>query len=222
MTSTNPNAARPTLTLIGKKPIALAAFKAKLKLVEPEPTPGPDVTSIKIRSADLTVQIANSDVIGIEVNPDVGVGHVDLRQHDVAETPKPHDVAETPKPPDDVGVIVPGARHKKFKPHPYASALLWPPRTEWLPAIDIPGEPVPPEQLKPDKNPVMAAKFWVRRVAFEVAKDLPEGEREACERFVLRHRLSVLAAFHRRLKRSDLVAAMIELFSNQFGSMTQS
>jgi hypothetical protein len=49
-------------------------------------------------------------------------------------------------------------------------------------------------------------------VAFEVARDLPEAEREACERFVLRHRLSVLDAFDRRLKRSDVVKVMRELF----------
>jgi hypothetical protein len=52
------------------------------------------------------------------------------------------------------------------------------------------------------------AKFWVRRVAHEVARELPMGEREAAERFVLRHRISILSAFHRRLKRSDVVAAM--------------
>jgi hypothetical protein len=49
-------------------------------------------------------------------------------------------------------------------------------------------------------------------VAFGVAKDLPEGEREACERFVLRHRLTCLAAFNRRLARADVVKAMRELF----------
>jgi hypothetical protein len=56
------------------------------------------------------------------------------------------------------------------------------------------------------------ARLWVRRVAFEAAKDLPEDQREACERFVLRHRLSVLAAFHRKQRRADVVRAMAVMF----------
>jgi hypothetical protein len=49
-------------------------------------------------------------------------------------------------------------------------------------------------------------------VAFETAQAFPEDQREACERFVLRHRLTVLAAFHRRLRRADVVKAMVGIF----------
>jgi hypothetical protein len=74
---------------------------------------------------------------------------------------------------------------------------------------------VPSEQVTPcdDANKAQfAARLWCRRVAFEVANDMPEAERDACERFCLRHRLSILAAFHRRLARADVVRAMRGLY----------
>jgi hypothetical protein len=133
---------------------------------------------------------------------------------------------------NDVGVIVPGAFHqeeicdhgadlptgkspKKPKRHPYASALAWPPRRELFPAVEIVGTVVPDEQITPQADAwraMVGARFWCRRVAFEAAKDLPEDRREACERFCLRHRLSILTAFHKRLKRGDVVKVMRELY----------
>jgi hypothetical protein len=32
---------------------------------------------------------------------------------------------------------------RKFKPHPAASALPWPPRREWFPAVELEGNSVP-------------------------------------------------------------------------------
>jgi hypothetical protein len=104
---------------------------------------------------------------------------------------------------------------RKPKRHPAASALPWPPRAELLPAIEIVGEPVPAEQTQTyadSKAAGIAARYWARRVAHEVAATFPEDRREAVETFVLRHRLSYMNAFHRRLARADVVAALTALF----------
>jgi hypothetical protein len=54
----NPNANRPTLTLLGKKPIALAAFKAKLKIVEPCFIPNENAKSLGItKMADVALSM---------------------------------------------------------------------------------------------------------------------------------------------------------------------
>jgi hypothetical protein len=51
VSSANPNSARPTLTLLGKKPLALDAFKARLKIVDkgfnPMSTPTPNSSAKK-------------------------------------------------------------------------------------------------------------------------------------------------------------------------------
>jgi hypothetical protein len=83
--------------------------------------------------------------------------------------------------------------------------------------MEIAGDPVPDGQVTPckdDKLAIIGAKFWCRRVAHEVARLRPETQREAAERFVLRHRLTVLAAFHRRLARADVVKAMGRMFAD--------
>jgi hypothetical protein len=67
--------------------------------------------------------------------------------------------------------------------------LPWPHAKELFPAVMIEGEPVPDDPSYPVRTAEDAkfrARLWVRKVAFEVAKDLPEGEREACELFVLK------------------------------------
>jgi hypothetical protein len=64
------------------------------------------------------------------------------------------------------------------------------------------------ESYKGAKTANFAASFWARRVAFEVAQVMPDDKRDQAERFVLRHRLSIMAAFHRRLPRADVMAAM--------------
>jgi hypothetical protein len=104
---------------------------------------------------------------------------------------------------------------KKVRRRPPASVLPWPPRSEWFSAFTIAGEPVPAERIRPRKDRAaqsLQARWWARRVAWEAALLFPEAEREAVELFVLRHRLSILAAFHRRLARVDVVRALVELF----------
>jgi hypothetical protein len=106
-------------------------------------------------------------------------------------------------------------RKKPFKWRPGVSALAWPPAKDRFPLVEIVGEPVSPEQITPQADPSkaeFAARLWVRRVGFEASENLPDDQREACERFCLRHRLTVLSCFHRRLKRADVVAALRELW----------
>jgi hypothetical protein len=54
---------------------------------------------------------------------------------------------------------------------------------------------------------------WARRIAWQVASAVPEDRSRDAEMFVLRHRLSILMAFHRRIKKVDVVSAMLELFA---------
>jgi hypothetical protein len=179
----NPNASRPVLTLIGKRPIALDAFKKKIRLVEPADTRNlnavqesfegqPPEHQIHALSGDVRPGAAgqNPDVAGcLDVQrtaPGVDVVSREVRQHDVAAS---------------VGTTAPKQARKKFKPHPYASALPWPARAELFPAVAIDAEPVPADQLRPDKDGSKAkgaARFWCRRIAFEVGKTLREDQRE--------------------------------------------
>jgi hypothetical protein len=184
----SPNKSKPTLSL-ARRPMALDAFKARIKLAEPDTSNWNAVQEAEPHN-DIGVVMPGDRHVGAEqvarpVEPRLADGHV---------CSKPH---------------------KKFKPHPYASALPWPPRSEWFPSIEIDGEPVPDAQVRPGENPKLSARFWARRVAFEVAKNLPEDQRGAAERFVLRHRLTVLAAFSRKLRRGDVVAAMVGMFERQ-------
>jgi hypothetical protein len=142
----------------------------------------------------------------------VGIRHVDLRQHDVA-VPKEAVPCDASASRCDASA----RKRRKLPPH---STLLWPPRSELHPSVDIVGETMPPEQIwgeKDAKAAGRAAGFWVRRVARETAQAVyPDFEaidlREQVEWFVLRHKLSIMRAFHQRLKRNNVVAKMIDLY----------
>jgi hypothetical protein len=109
--------------------------------------------------------------------------------------------------------IAPQAKPPRGRPP--RSTLVWPSRDEMFPAVRIKGEPVPLDRVETytDKKAAdLASKVWTRRVAFEVAKGFPEDRREAVEWFCLRHRLSIVCAFHRRLARVDVVAAITAMY----------
>jgi hypothetical protein len=96
------------------------------------------------------------------------------------------------------------------------AANYWVNRRMRVKAVELPGEPAPADQVTEFKDAAAAslrARWWARRVAWEVAQTAPEGEREAVEYFVLRHRVSIIAAFHMKPKRSDVVAEMTRLWS---------
>jgi hypothetical protein len=98
------------------------------------------------------------------------------------------------------------------------SQLTWPAKCALEPPVEIPGTPVPAEQTrvyKSAKSAEMAARLWTRKIAWQVAQGVPEAEREAAERFVLRHRASVLNAFHRRLRRGDVVQFLAQSFQTR-------
>jgi hypothetical protein len=208
--ASNPNLAKPTLGLASLRRVAPAApghgeqpaSPDRIGVVVPsalhQEEPSGRASAEQDRVSEM-LPSKNVDSIGIEpvgprseLNPDVAGHHVDAMARPAIQSDPP--------------------ARKKPKRRPPASTLPWPPHGEWLPAISIVGNTVPDEQIRPDKNVKLAAKFWARRVAFETALDLPEADREACERFVLRHRLSILAAFHRRLARVVVVEALRELF----------
>jgi hypothetical protein len=109
--------------------------------------------------------------------------------------------------------------------HP-ASIIAWP--HNLIPAVEIAGEPVSADAIRvyPDaKAATSAARHWCRRVAWEISAQVlassktasglsPEDQSQAAELFAMRHKLSILLAFHRRLRRADVVAEILKLFAN--------
>jgi hypothetical protein len=119
-----------------------------------------------------------------------------------------------PLPPSFASPDTAPAAKKRHKYH-RASALEWPPRSNLFPATELEGEPVSVEATRTYANPKaadLAARFWCRRIAFEVAALVPEPQSPAAELFAMRSRLSILNAFHRRLRRADVIAAILALF----------
>jgi hypothetical protein len=102
---------------------------------------------------------------------------------------------------------------KKSRKRRLASILPWP--ADLFTAIEIEGEPVPIEATKAYTNPKvaeLAARYWARRISWEIAALVPEDQSHDAELFAMRHRASILSAFHRRLKRADVIAAILALF----------
>jgi hypothetical protein len=195
----NPNQSRPTLS-IGAKPLALEAFKSRLGLAE----------KVHVRTGRVVADTGVKDPEG-DIREKVG----DPERMKLADEAGCGTILQ-PEPETPAAIHV----RKSSKRRPPASALPWPPRREWFPNIMIDGEPVQDACMRVGENAQLAAKFWARRVAFEAAIGLSDSERGACERFVLRHRLSILAAFERRLARADVVKAMRELWEQSQRDIT--
>jgi hypothetical protein len=136
------------------------------------------------------------------------------------EVLKPVEVPKQVEPPKLVEVSKPVKKKRELA---NVSALPWPSRSELFPAVDVPGTPLSFDpavaedrqrmaaEIPPKGNATLGARFWARRVAFEVAEQFPD-RREEAELFALRHRLGIAAAFHRRLKRADVVSWLREAF----------
>jgi hypothetical protein len=187
--------AKPTLTLgLRTIPLKLQAFKAKIGVKSYMEACEPQA-ALAIVPPRLLVRAAE---VVLPVAPDA------------PPTPLPAGAASTARAP------------KKHHKHPHASALPWPPRSRLFAAIELSGEPVSAEATRGYADPKaaeLAARFWCRLVARAVAELVPEDRRQDAELFVMRHRLTVLNAFHRRLKKASVVEAISKLFLSQ--SMSQ-
>jgi hypothetical protein len=214
--SANPNTQKPTLTLLGKKPIALAAFKQPIKLVEPVAAAehGPSLFT----SSDCTMLMPNCETLTART-PDAGAGQNSLARSSGSDRELDPDVARSL---DNVAKRVPDRLRDEHGPSladgKIETDISKPkkPRDIPQPFVHIEGSPVqPPEGLAftADPRAVSAAvSTWLRRIAREVGAAVPWDQREAAEAFVKSHRLSVACAFQRRLAKADVVKAMMEIF----------
>jgi hypothetical protein len=141
----------------------------------------------------------------------------------------PGNIPATLTPDTMVEIAIAAAAPRKPKRWPAnVSAMAWPAKADMLPAILLDGEPVASATDYLDaKKAEGAAAFWARKIAFAVAQNFPEEPlhpavaedaqtiREAAELFAMRHRLTCVAAFHKRLPRSLVAERLAELFRSQ-------
>jgi hypothetical protein len=198
-------ASRPKLTLgLARVPLKLEVYRAKIGFLPAVTVAEPDLQSVITPAAARTVSVPGAHT----QNPPPTIALDDHAQKLPAIAPADAVAPETIAHP-------PAKKHRK---HPHASDLPWPPRSRLFPAIEFEGEPVPSEATQTYATPKaaeLAARFWCRTIAWEVAARLPEDQRHDAEAFVLRHRLTVLNSFFRRLKKAAVVEAISKLFLSQ-------
>jgi hypothetical protein len=212
-------APKPRLTLgLKRPPLALEAFKAKIGLkTAPAAALGPTmcepVTIIEtcvMDAADAGSMLASHMVH--ETKP-ASAAPASLEVRPVSTLKKPSPVSGIPSAPSGG---MPSSKGLARRRRP--ASILAIAAADLFPAISIAGEPVPVEATKsyPDaKAAERAARHWCRRIALEVAALAPEPQSQDAELFTMRYRLSITNAFHRRLRRADVISSILGLFLSQ-------
>jgi hypothetical protein len=115
-----------------------------------------------------------------------------------------------------IALQAPAAKKARSRRRPASTIAI--PTADLFPAILIAGEPVPVELTQAYADPKAAeraARHWCRAIAWKIGTLVPEPQSCDAERFAMRHRLSIANAFHRRLRRADVIAWILELFAAQ-------